>query len=233
MGYDFYMGKILLPVTPSKLQLKVGNANKTVTLMNDGEINILRTPKLTDISFEILLPHTNYNFTNRGFKKIEYYLEQFENWKVNKKTFQFIVARQLPNGKSMYGTNMKVSLEDYTVTESADDNFDTVVSIKLKQYRDYGTKICKIDTSKKKVAAKKKRSTGDNAPSGKTYTVVNGDNLWKISRKCYGSATSASVKSIYDTNKEVIEKVAKEHGKTSSNNGWWIWAGTVLTIPKV
>lgn len=40
-GYEFYLDKCLLPVTPSKLELKINNANKTVTLINEGEINIL------------------------------------------------------------------------------------------------------------------------------------------------------------------------------------------------
>ena len=28
--YDFYLDKILLPVAPSKLQIKIKNANKTI-----------------------------------------------------------------------------------------------------------------------------------------------------------------------------------------------------------
>ena len=41
-GYDFYMGNCLLPVTPEKMQIKINNANKQVTLMDEGEINILK-----------------------------------------------------------------------------------------------------------------------------------------------------------------------------------------------
>ena len=38
-GYDFYLDKCLLPIAPQKLQIKINNANSTVTLINDGEIN--------------------------------------------------------------------------------------------------------------------------------------------------------------------------------------------------
>ena len=38
MVYDFYLDKCLLPVTPSKLSLKINNANKTLTLINEREI---------------------------------------------------------------------------------------------------------------------------------------------------------------------------------------------------
>lgn len=50
-GYDFYLKKCLLPIAPEKLQVKINNANDTLTLINEGEINILKTPELTDIEF--------------------------------------------------------------------------------------------------------------------------------------------------------------------------------------
>jgi hypothetical protein len=52
MGYDFYLDKCLLPVAPSKLSLNINNANKTLTLINEGEINTLKKAELTDIEFE-------------------------------------------------------------------------------------------------------------------------------------------------------------------------------------
>ena len=48
-GYDVYLKKCLLPVTPSKITTKINNANETVTLMDEGEINILKKAGLTDI----------------------------------------------------------------------------------------------------------------------------------------------------------------------------------------
>lgn len=41
-GYDFYLDKCLLPVTPPKLTIKINNTNKTITMIDDGEINILK-----------------------------------------------------------------------------------------------------------------------------------------------------------------------------------------------
>ncbi len=62
-GYDFYLDKCLLPVAPQKLQVKVNNANSTLTLLNEGEINILKTPALTDIEFECCIPQVEYPFS--------------------------------------------------------------------------------------------------------------------------------------------------------------------------
>lgn len=222
MAYDFYMGKTMLPVAPSKLQLKVNNANKTYTLINEGEINVLKTPGLTDIDFEVLLPSVEYGFARYkdGFLPVFYFLQRFEEMKQSKEPFQFIVVRQFPNGKSLHGTNIKVSLEDYTIKEDAGSGFDTVVSIRLKQYRDYGTKTCNISFTgtKPQAAVTASRAASSNAPSGGTYTVKPGDCLWKIAATHLGSGSSWN--EIYDANKDVV-----------GGNPNLIYPGQVLTIP--
>jgi len=62
MAYYFYLGEMLCPIAPSKLQLNVENNNKTVTLINEGEINILKQAGLTEISFDLLFPNVKYPF---------------------------------------------------------------------------------------------------------------------------------------------------------------------------
>ena len=63
----------------------------------------------------------------------------------------------------------------------------------------------------------------------KKYTVKSGDTLWGIATRLLGKGVRYV--EIYNLNKEVIEAAAKAHGKASSSNGHWIWAGTVLEIP--
>ena len=65
---------------------------------------------------------------------------------------------------------------------------------------------------------------------GKSYTVVSGDTLWGISKRFYGTGTKYYL--IYDANAELIESTARAHGKSSSDNGHWIWPGEILTIPE-
>ena len=152
MAYFFYLDKLLLPVAPDKLQIKINNNNSKVTLINEGEVNVLKTAKLTDVEFDALIPNVKYPFAiyNSGFKRAKYYLNAIEKQKTSNKPFQIIVSREIPNGKVLYDTNMKVSLEDYKIKESAKTGFDVMVSMKLKQYRPYGTKTCNIvDTSSK------------------------------------------------------------------------------------
>lgn len=225
-GYDFYLNKCLLPIAPEKLQVKINNANDTATLINEGEINILKTPELTDVEFECMLPQVKYPFAvyKSGFKGASYFLDYFESLKVDKKPFQFIVSRTMPNGKALFATNMKVSLEDYKITEQAKDGFDLMVKIKLKQYRDYGTKTVniKIEDSKPKATVQQTRAAETSpAPSAsQTYTVVRGDCLWNIAKRFYGNGAKYTV--IYNANKGVI-----------GGNPNLIYPGQVLTIPAV
>jgi hypothetical protein len=219
MAYHFYLGKTLCPVAPSKLQLKIKGQNKTLTLINEGEINILKKPGLTEISFDLLLPNVKYPFATykSGFKRAKHFLDKFEDLKTKKKSFQFIVTRTLPNGKMLFDTNMKVSLEDYTITEDRKEGFDVVVSVKLKQYKDYGTKTCKVTSANSKSKAEVKNTRPAKTTTGGTYTVKKGDCLWNIAKKFYGNGSKYTV--IYNANKSKIK------------NPNLIYPGQVFIIP--
>ncbi len=179
-GYDFYLDKCLLPITPQKLQIKINNANSTVTLINEGEVNLLKTAKLTDIEFDCEIPQVKYPFSSypNGFKPAEYFLDYFEKLKTEKKPFQFIVSRSMPTGKALFSTNIKVTMESYTLSEKA-GNFDVTVKIKLKQYRDFGTKTAKIknENGKNNLSAQNGRAAStvsDVPPTIGCNVIVNG-----------------------------------------------------------
>lgn len=198
-GYDMYFDKCLFPVTPEKISIKINGNNKTVNLINEGEINILKKTGLTDIEFEAEIPQVKHPYAvyKNGFKEAGYFFDIFEGLKTGKKTFQFIVCRKTPVGKKLLNTNMKVSLEDYKISEDAKNGFDFKVKFNLKQYRDYGTKTVniKIAASKPKASAEPKRETNNSpAPAAaQTYTVVRGDCLWNIAKRFYGSGAKYTV----------------------------------------
>lgn len=223
-GYDFYLKKCLLPIAPNKLTVKIQNQNKTVTMINEGEINILKKAGLTDIEFECSIPQIKYPFAvyKSGFQGAEYFLDYFESLKTSKRPFQFIVCRQLPIGRQLFDTNLKVSMEDYTVTEDAKDGFDLTVKIKLRQWRDYGTKTVNIsvsgDKAKASVAPQREAANSPAPASAQSYTVVKGDCLWNIAKRFYGNGSRYTA--IYEANKGII-----------GGNPNLIYPGQVLTIP--
>ena len=129
MAYTMYLGGVLMPITPSKVKVKINNQNETLTLINGEEINILKEPGLTDVSFDLLLPQVSYPFTNGGAQSADYYLSLFERLKTSKQPFQFILNRSMPSGRRLFYTNLTVGMEDYQITDDAEEGFDITVTV--------------------------------------------------------------------------------------------------------
>lgn len=228
--YAFYLGNLRLPVAPAKMEIKINNQNKTVTLINEGEINILKTAGLTEISFTAYIPGVRYPwavYDGVPFRAPLYFLDKLEKLKISLQAFDFVVARTWDNGlDAEFRTNMKVSLESYTIEEAAGNGKDFEVEIKLKQYKTFGTKT--ITIKKETATASTTTKRAEPAAAAKTYTIVSGDTLWGIAKRTLGSGEKW--KTLYDLNRDVIEAAAKKYGKASSSTGHWIYPGTVLKI---
>lgn len=231
--YEFYLDGILLPVAPSKIEKKMRNQNQTVTMMNEGEINILKQPGLTEVSFTCLLPNQRYPFAkypNDEFQDGIYYLGLLEQLKLQCKPFSFVIVRTKTNGDFVACENrMQVSLEDYTITEEATNSGDFEVKITLSQYRPYGTKTLNFkDEEKQETTVTETRDGQCEKP--REYTIESGDTLWGIAKRYLGYGNRYP--EIYALNEAVIEAAAKQHGKASSSKGNLIFPGTVIKLPQ-
>lgn len=218
--YRIYLGGLLLPVAPGEISTKIKNANKTLTLVNEGEISFLRAAGLTELEFTVLLPATPYSFAlyDGGYKAPAAYLSHFERLKTGREPFQFIVVRELTGGGSIHNTNLTVSLEDYTVREKSTEGSDLLVDLRLKQYRPYGTS--RVQVIKQKTRVKKARRA-ENSPApaqNGSYTVRDGDCLWNIAKALYDDGSRYT--ELYEANRDKIQ------------NPNLIYTGQVLTIPK-
>jgi nucleoid-associated protein YgaU len=112
------------------------------------------------------------------------------------------VVREMQRGDELYDTNMRVSLEDYEIVEDAENGSDVTVSIKLKQYKKYGTKTVTIidpivvntmvatsTTQAVTVTPPIDPRPVETTPTPQTHTVVSGDCLWNICKKYLGDGS--------------------------------------------
>ena len=129
------------------------------------------------------------------------------------------------------GINKDVTIKSFEY-EQFGGSGDYRYSIDLVIYRPLNIQTKAVSTSSKKktTTTRSDLKKTETSKKKKTHTVKSGDNLWSIARKYYGGSGS-DWKKIYDANKSVIEKTAKKYGRSNSNNGWWIYPGTILTIP--
>ncbi len=209
MSYQCYLFGELMPETPGKLTVRIKGKNKTLELLNEGEINFLRTPGLTEITLPLTFPMLT------AVRTPDYYLRLLEKAKTARATTQFVMTRTTPDGRLLFDTNIRVSVEDYTVTENAANGLDVSVEVNLKQYRDFGLQTIHIGSGGG--ALTKERSSAT-APKASSYTVKTGDSLWSIAKYFFGDGAKYDL--IYEANRESI----------SDPN--LLYAGQILVIPQ-
>ena len=220
MAYYFFMGEKMLPIAPGKLSVRINNSNKTINLINDGEVNLLKNAALTEISFEVLLPNNEYPFADYNSFSMDFaesYLSDFKTLKLSKEPFQFIVSRMTSDWNFLFDTNLTVSLEEYEIIEDAGNGTDVVVSVRLKQYKPYGTKTATIQTNAdgtKTAVVNESRLSTKSAPN--TAKIAANQTLLQAVKKTFG-------------NTKMYAEIKKLNGITNPNN---MPAGTVLRFVK-
>lgn len=264
VGYDFYFYDqtetsqlIIFPITPPKLKLTVGSKNEVVDLINEGEINILKSPSLTDIEFEARFPMKRYPYSRSVLTYNEYF-NVFRELKENGIPFRFIMIRSTRTNeflnsfprvdvteyrrrqKIKYGKttsdslgdsnyNILCTIETMEISEDADEGDDILINFNLRQYKPYGTRYLNVKDGSVTTSTAATWRSITKSSAQQEYTIKDGDTLSLIAKKFYDKEDKWE--EIYNANKNTIENAAKEHGLASSSNGWQIYAGTKIIIP--
>lgn len=224
MAYEVYLDDIRLPIPPEKIPISYPGQNKTANLINGEEINLVRPAGLAEISLDVVFPQMDYPAAvwDGSVDNAEDFLDHLQDLKESKTPFEFIVIRDGPGRFSSFDTNLDVTLEDYKVSDDVKEGLDLTVSISLKEYRNYGTKIMNFvlieDEAGTVQAAEESGAERKGEPENAgSYTVVSGDSLWKIAKQLLGNGNRWQ--ELYDLNRDKI------------SNPNLIHPGQVLTIP--
>lgn len=197
--------KMLFPVAPEKIDIKVKGSNKTITLINEAEVNQIKGLKLQDISFDVMLPNNKYPFAqyqDGKYMAAKYFLDKLALLIKKKKPLALSIIRTKPNGDRLFDTVVDVTLEGYDIKEDAGEGTDVIVSISLKTWKKYGTTAVKVKKKANKVTYTKIKLSATKKKVVTSYTTKKGDNLHLIAKKVYGKYTANNAKAIFEVNKK-------------------------------
>lgn len=209
--------EIRIPWLPEKINFKSGGTVRaSYDLMDKGPVEIPTGSGLCAYSWESTFPGKNRTDTSmmRGtWKDPSHYHNILEDWKAKGTPLCLLVIG--------YPINKDVYLDDYDGA-GAGGFGDIDYELSFIEDRDI--------TITSTAAESPKRAT---STSG-SYTIKLGDTLWSIAKKFYGDGSKWTL--IYNANKNIIESTAKARWKAAginrdSQNGHWIFPGTVITIP--
>ena len=225
MQVDIYLREkngnreIRFPILPEKIPYKSGETEfATYDIMNRGEVAVPTGVGLARIGWEADFPgegRQNDPAIRGTWNPPKYYHDTLEDWKAKGTLLTVIVTG------SPFNFDVDISTYEADLTGMF---ADMQYTIELQEHRDIVIKTEQVKASN----SESKRPTKESS----TYTIKSGDSLWKIAEMPEHYGDGSKWKKIYDANKDIIEKTAKKYGKSSSNNGWWIYPGVKLSIPK-
>lgn len=217
-----------LVVNPASLVFVDTQNNQQISLTEVGTALLLGNRGLITTNISSFFPseHSPFYIRYGGTRTPLECKALIKKWKDNKTIVRLIV--------SDIGINLAMAIGNFT-TDHREGDDDIYFNIELVEYKFLNVPTVKVSTQVKSSIIKRPATSNNpavktsNTSAGKTYTIKSGDTLWAIAVRFYKNG--AQYKKIYNANKNVIEAAAKKHGKKSSQNGHWIWAGTKLVIP--
>lgn len=219
--------QIRVPWLPATIEYKAGEQiAATYDILNRGDVQVPSGSGLAKISWESQFPGKNRSrsYLMRGtWADPSKYHKILESWLARGTSLNVLVTG--------YPINKDVILSSYTATPAGGFG-DIEYSVEFTEERDIVITSKKLSSGSSKPKKNKDTNTKTKRKSNSytTYTIKQGDTLWGIAKKKLGSGSKE--RKIYNLNKSIIEKTAKKRGLRSSNNGWWIFPGTKIQIPK-
>ena len=211
--------EIRFPWLPDKIDIDSGGTvMASYDILDKGPVQVPTGSGLISYSWEGIFPgqyRGNFAMQRGTWKAPKQYHTILEDWRKKGTTLCITVTG--------YPINTDVTLEEYTAAATGGFG-DLEYNLKFTEYRALTVTSTQDSTTK----TENKRTETQSSTS--SYTIKSGDTLWGISQKFLNAGKDWQ--KIYDANKEIIESTAKKYGRSSSNNGWWIYPGVTIKIPQ-
>ncbi|MGK5512057.1 LysM peptidoglycan-binding domain-containing protein [Brevibacillus formosus] len=175
-----------IPINPGEIEVGEGSNSSTYDIVGLGEINIIKSPKLSSYAFSGIFPAQAYPFISANVVlEPSEYIGMIEKWMATKRPIRFVFT-----GDS-FDINEAVSIDDFTWKEVAGGGGDIEYTLKLKKYVFYSAQRMNVTTRQVGSAAAQVIQKGtkprqNDRQTPKTHKLTPGEDLWTIAKRELG-----------------------------------------------
>lgn len=203
---------INIPVLPTKLNVSSPGKNERVTVLELGEVLLLKKKGLRVLSWESFFPVDPAPYTTGQVQDPVFIIQTIQKARDEKTPVRFLIT-----GTDL-DCNIRMGIESFEYEERSGELGDLYYTITLYEWKDTSPKKIILPEKKNEPAKTKEPARAGKPQKQRTYTIKKGDCLWSIAKKFYGKGSFYT--KIYNANKGTIGK-----------NPIMINPGQVFTIP--
>lgn len=184
-----------LPILPREIGPSIRGDGAGHDVAKFGKINVIKDRELAEYTIESIFPAQPYPFITASIvlRPMDY-VNYIMKWWETKRPIRFVYvggnAYVDAEGRTISEINTPASIEGFEWKEVAGSPGDIQFSLQLKEYRFYEARRVQVvqqQDGAPPIIQKEEPQRPDEREPPKTYTLVAGDNLWKVAQKTLGN----------------------------------------------